>query len=833
MPRSGAVKKITDSSGPQTLDQARLVQELLSLGHPKLTANLATRIAREVQQALEQKPQSQVNAQTVSQLVEFKFKELGLIPQKIETADAEDEVTVSLPEADAPPSRVAGLLGQQKDTALPTLEKFLQHPKRAAKPGQKKVSPPRARFQAEAAGLRLWAGNSDSPLDTEAARSGLSQLAEQLTRRVAQVENQFGEGQSPDILAVEFFNSLANQEFYPHFPAVLGRETPLAYGPHQIWIDLPAGPDSVESALWDAQKIWQAGGVVSFALDLKAETSQWQPETFQAFLKAVENAVMALPESLGMPPLVGLYFSAEHPHAAEFIDLALSGKYFPRFQLCLGVGDREVPKAWLEKVWSQSNSLWFSRSLAAAPLLPRWGGGPLLRPYEACQLGTLNLAILAAGNEVDWKKFRRIIHSAVRFLDNLLEVTEYPLERIQRRTLQSRKLALGVMGLADLLAKLGFPYDSPQAVILSEKISRFLKQESEQASLELAKHRGAWGEAGQDRPSGRPRNESLGGVCPAEVLSHLAGVTPGIAAFSSLWTPTEAASHKPLPLLQTIAERRQVWSPALAEEFSERGSIRQCNQAVAPLKKLFAHRQEIAPEWGLKIQGAWEAHLDGTVAFPAESLPESFWEHHLPGQLQFDSVTLRSLSLQQNPLLVPPSKPLDKKNQAAAAIETAEEETPLPEGAGRPVPVQPRPRPDQLQAIAEQWSTPEGPLWFNLASDDWGPRELMVRWGKSGSLHSVQSEAMSRLITLLLGCGVAPEMVAEELRGLRGPNSFFHQGREILSLPDALAQFLDKHLPRTATPHTEESDETTGLHMRTAPETEEEVTENLEAETLH
>ncbi len=852
MPRSGAIKKISDPSGSPSLDRARLVQELLSLGHPKITPDLAARIALEVQKSLERKPPTQINAQSISELVEFKFRELGLMagpkakkakkaplrpakPLFDEDFGDNDEVTRPLPESEDMTSTVPGLLNQGQHAPLPTLEKFLKQAQAQAKTPTTQISPPRARFQADAAGLQFWAQNLAASGTGEVGTHNIHRMAEQLAHRVAQVETQFSEGQNPAILEVEFYNSLANQEFFPHFPTLLGAEAHLAYGPHQVWIDLPAGMATADQALLDAKKIWMAGGTVSFALDLKTGEFHWTSATLSDFLHAIETTLLELPESIGLPPMVGIYFSASHPLASEFIDLVLSGKYYPRFQLSLGAGEKPLSRSLVEKIWSQCNSQWFCESTKRAQELPRWGGGPMLRAYETCQLGTLNLAIVASGTEVDWAKLRRIIRSAVHFLDNLFEITEYPLDLIQQRTLQSRKIGLGAMGFADLLAKLGFPYDSPQALTLSEKISRFIYQETQKVSVELAELRGAYPLAhkkGTATP--QQRHESLTAVCPTDTLSRLAGVSPGVGPLPSLWAFNSNTDEalKPHPLLEMISRRRQVWSEALAEEFLQKGSVRQCTAAATPLKKLFAHAGELDAAWLLKVQMAWETHFDGGIALPLQSLSDKFWTQSFPDGLSFQAASLRSLNLLQNPVLAAGNAALDAHSDGTHAAKVAADEN-ANLNKSNPATIGPRQRPDRLSAITEQWMSPQGPLWFSLAQDELGPRELMVRWGKAGSSESVQAESMSRLITLLLGCAVAPEAIADELRGLRGPDPFVHQGREILSLPDAMAQILEIYTGAAKDSSNPEAKQNHEVPLLNSHELEEEITEAIDTETLH
>lgn len=842
MSRSNASKKKVQPSGPHAFEVKGLVQELLSLGHPKLTEAVARKIATKVQVSLEDLSPEQINAATVSERVAVEFQELGLLPEGTKGFQAasrakqaspakskapKNKAIPQLPESLKKSSRVPGRLKAGEQAALSTLEKMLTRPSESREARAEKsqpMSPPQARFQAELSGLELWAQHQAIDFEPTRTLRDLTQGAQALAEQVAAGDH---------TLAVEYFNAMANQEFFPHVDVLLGKSSPWARGTGQVWMDLPGGLDSAESALWDATKLWQAGGMVSFALDLKPGQRQWNLAALERFLQDIESALMGLPEECSPPAWVGLAFPASHPHAAEFIDLCLSGRFYPRFALALQRGEQEIPAKWMEKISAQVPSLWFlPRTQGNGTLLPRWGGGPWLRTQELCHLGSLNLAIVASGNEVDWPKLRRMIQTAVNFLDGLLDCSTYATEILERRTLQSRKLGLGVMGFAELLAKLGFPYDGPQTLTLAEKLSRFMEQEARAASEALAQKRGSYPRHADEPGRAAPRNETLTGVCPVSALSRLAGVSAGLEPFENLMAPQAASesSPKPLALLETLAKRHGVWTPALANELIQRGSVRACTQAAAPLKKLFAHRQEIDPQWILKLQAAWEGVSDTVAGLSLKQVP---------GEISFNEFKLSVLSLQQNPLAAATSEPLSATSGQAThspengAADPAEEVTEIATVSS----IKPRPRPKQLSATSEEWSSPHGPLWLSLSQDEQGPRELMLRWGKAGSDAALFAETLSRLVTLLLACGVDPSEIIAQLEGLRSAQPFEYDGREVLSLPDGVAQFLAQQIPQESFEEeaAEASEEITESNLVSLPsrENDEEVTEVIKAGTLH
>ena len=123
------------------------------------------------------------------------------------------------------------------------------------------------------------------------------------------------------------------------------------------------------------------------------------------------------------------------------------------------------------------------------------GEQPLL-PYESCNLGSVNLTKVLKetehGYQVDYGKLQDVIYDAVHFLDNVIEINKYPLEKIDQKTKQTRKIGLGVMGWADMLLYMGIPYDSEEAVALAEKVMEFITETGRAASAKLAETRGSF-----------------------------------------------------------------------------------------------------------------------------------------------------------------------------------------------------------------------------------------------------------------------------------------------------------------------------------------------------
>jgi ribonucleoside-diphosphate reductase alpha chain len=260
------------------------------------------------------------------------------------------------------------------------------------------------------------------------------------------------------------------------------------------------------------------------------------------------------------------------------------------------------------------------------------GEQPLL-PYESCVLGSVNLAALAVRDGLDWHRFRETIRDGIVFLDNVIEATCFPFPEIAEATRRTRKVGLGVMGLADLFARIGIAYDSPEGVALGERIAAFLAREARAASGELGERRGSFPVfADSDWPkrgASAMRNATTTCVAPTGTLSLLAGTSGGIEPFFALAMKREVLGGRRLTEVNPVLERElsSLEAPALAKEaldvVRQRGSVRDVGGLPASLRRRFPVALQIAPEVHVRMQAAFQSHVDAavskTVNLPADT----------------------------------------------------------------------------------------------------------------------------------------------------------------------------------------------------------------------
>ncbi|HLG22073.1 MAG TPA: vitamin B12-dependent ribonucleotide reductase [Candidatus Manganitrophaceae bacterium] len=261
------------------------------------------------------------------------------------------------------------------------------------------------------------------------------------------------------------------------------------------------------------------------------------------------------------------------------------------------------------------------------------GEQPLL-PYESCNLGSMNLARMlsrSGGKEtIDYEKLRRVLWNAVHFLDNVIDQNRHPLPEISAATLQTRKIGLGVMGFADLLTALSIPYHSEEALSLAREIMAYVRTEARGASAALAEARGvfpAYDISVYPAQGYRLRNATTTTIAPTGTLSVIAGCSSGIEPLYALSYHRRVLGGILLPELNPrfleISKREGFYSERLLSQVAAVGSIQGLEGVPKEIRQVFVTAHDIAPEFHMKMQAAFQTYTDNavskTVNFPKEA----------------------------------------------------------------------------------------------------------------------------------------------------------------------------------------------------------------------
>ncbi|AOW93616.1 ribonucleoside-diphosphate reductase, adenosylcobalamin-dependent [Rhodococcus sp. WMMA185] len=256
--------------------------------------------------------------------------------------------------------------------------------------------------------------------------------------------------------------------------------------------------------------------------------------------------------------------------------------------------------------------------------LPEWiettnpcGEVPLL-PYESCNLGSVNLAACVRDREIDWERLTDTVRVGVRFLDDVIDVSRYPFDVLDRAARRTRKIGLGFMGLAELLATLGVPYDSDRAVEIAEDLARHIARTAHEASAELAATRGAYPAAPQVRVAAarKRRNLQVTSVAPTGSISLLAGTSAGIEPFATIGGRRRILGREVVeiePAFTAVARDRGCYDDVVGAVL-ETGTVRTNPRVPADLRAAFPTAVEVAPEWHVRMQAAVQRHVDAAVS---------------------------------------------------------------------------------------------------------------------------------------------------------------------------------------------------------------------------
>ncbi len=469
----------------------------------------------------------------------------------------------------------------------------------------------------------------------------------------------------------EFFSMLVNLEFLPNTPTLMNAGTDL--GQLSACFVIPV--DDSLAGIFDAVKhmaiIQQSGGGTGFSFtrlrpkgDIVRSTKGVAsgPVSFMRVFDTTTDIIKQGGKRRGAN--MGI-LRADHPDIVEFITSKTREGFLTNFNISVAVDDKfmkavledgdyelinprnkeVVKKVRAREMWNLIITMaWrtgdpgvvFIDEINRRNPTPRIGEmestnpcaeQPLL-PYESCNLGSINLAKMVKASEktpylntgIDWEKLERTINAATKFLDNVIDVNKYPLKEIEDITLANRKIGLGVMGFADMLVQLGIPYNSEEALKIGEEIMRFLEEKSHAASEKLAEERGAFPNFKGSIYDGKNplRNSTVTTIAPTGTISIIAGCSSGIEPLFAICFVRNVLEGTRLieanPYFEAVAKERGFYSEELMMKIAKQGTLKGIEEVPEDVKRIFVTAFDVAPEWHVKMQAAFQKYCDNAVS---------------------------------------------------------------------------------------------------------------------------------------------------------------------------------------------------------------------------
>ena len=472
-------------------------------------------------------------------------------------------------------------------------------------------------------------------------------------------------GEDPVFWEERFFARLRRLEFLPNSPTLMNAGLPGGQLAACFVLPIEDDLDSIFTALNRTARIHQTGGGTGFSFSALRPGSDRVRSTGGitsgplSFMDLFDHTTAVIRRGGRRRGANMAVLRIDHPDIEEFIGAKRTPGRLENFNLSVGVTEpffealdahkpfalrnprtgrvaRSVDPAALfdaivEAAWTTGDpGLLFLDEINRANSTPALGaieatnpcGEQPLLPYESCTLGSLNLGAFAAGSGVDWERLRGAIFDAVLFLDNVIEANCYPFPEIEAATRRTRKIGLGVMGLADLFARIGVAYDSEEGLALGGRIAEFLTAQAHAASVELGKQRGSfpafhdsvWPERGLDAL----RNATVTCVAPTGTISLIAGTSSSIEPFFALAFARRVLDGRQLievnPLVVAELSRLGPAGEAALNEIREQGSMRDIPSLSEALRRRFPIALEIAPAFHVRMQAAFQAHVDAGVS---------------------------------------------------------------------------------------------------------------------------------------------------------------------------------------------------------------------------
>lgn len=653
---------------------------------------------------------------------------------------------------------------------------------------------------------------------------------------VAQADADYCKASELKVIEAEFFNMMADLEFLPNSPTLMNAGRPLGQLSACFVLPVEDTMEGIFESIKNAALIHKSGGGTGFSFSRLRPKGATVNSTggvasgpisfmkvFNAATEAVKQGGTRRGANMGM-------LRVDHPDILEFITAKRDNADITNFNISVAITEefmkaveqnreynlidphnkkpvgslkaREVFDTIVEMSWNNGEpGIIFIDRLNKDNITPELGaiestnpcGEQPLLPYEACNLGSVNLSLMLKNSggkpEVDFDKLGIIVDKAVHFLDNVIDVNKYPLPEIEEMTRGTRKIGLGVMGWADLLCKLNIPYSSQKATTLAEKVMYFIQERSRKASIALAEKKGVfpyYDKSIYKELGVKVRNATTTTIAPTGTLSIIAGVSSGIEPLFAISYIRNVMDNDELievnPLFKQIAMIDGFYSDDLMRRIAKKGTIKDFPEIPRSVQNVFVTAHDISPEWHIKMQAAFQKYTDNAVSKTVNLCHDATKEDVKAVFQQAYKMYCKGVTLYRDG---------SRDMQVLNIGKVAGKEEPKTEAVAGTVKIEPRVRPDITTGLTEKVKIGCGNLYITVNYDEYGICEVFTNTGRAGGCPS-QSEATSRLVSIALRSGIDAKAIVEQLKGIRCPSTIRQKGLKVMSCPDAIGRLIEK-----------------------------------------
>ncbi len=686
-----------------------------------------------------------------------------------------------------------------------------------------------------------------------------------VARNIASAEKKYGKTEE-EILEIEkeFFDIMTDLNFLPNSPTLMNAGKELQQLAACFVLPVGDSMSDIFEALKETAIIQKSGGGVGYSFSkirprndvvLSTKGVSSGPISFMTVFNAATDTIKQGGTRRGAN--MGI-LRVDHPDILDFISAKDNCEKLTNFNISVGVTEafikavendekyeivnpmtkevvdrynaREVFKKIVEHAWGNGDpGIIFLDRLNKDNPTPHIGqiestnpcGEQPLLPYEACNLGSINLSHMMIEDEdikkIDYEKLGKVVHTSVRFLDDVIDMSEYPLEKICEMVDGNRKIGLGVMGWADLLVMLGIPYDSEEALELGGRIMSFIQDESKEASKKLAEEKGEFPNfkgSIYDSPEGyKVRNATTTTIAPTGTLSIIADCSSGIEPlFAISFVKNVMDNDRLLEVnkhFKKMAEDEGFYSKELMDKIAETGHLQGLDEIPDNCERIFKTAHEVTPKWHVRSQAAFQKFVDNavskTVNFSNSATVQDVEDvYMLSYRLGCKGITIFRDGSRGAQVLEVSGKSMDNKKTEVQTEAGPEEKSTIADASKKieesktaeaahtdnmPT-IKPRPRPDITRGMTKKYNIGScGKLYVTVNSDEHGICEIFTNTGEEGC--SALTEAVGRLISISIRAGIDLNEIRSQIEGIRCITCIANKDTNVLSCPDAMGKAIE------------------------------------------